>query len=213
MTTRAIVLGLCCTLTPAVALATSRAPRPLYDEAALRQRYQRWVAELNTTRVATDYPKAVRDLVSGDGEKQASALKTLAATDELEVIPWLVLFLDHPTLRGDAALGIEQVVYHLAIKRRDPSKPGAVVLLPRKPNEPDLEPLTWLALRMFRSNESNLQSAAATLARYLEAKVLERELREALDSPQPAVSRSAWFALDAMHFKDLPPDPTKTKFR
>jgi hypothetical protein len=201
MTTRAVVLAVGLVSTASFA---SKSARPAYDEAQLQRAYFAWVAELNTARVATDYGKAVRDLVSGEPSRQKAGLQTLSAAEEVEVVPWLVLFLDSPDLRPWAASALDQVISRVALKRRDP-KANDVVLLPRRPSDPDLKPLTWIALRLLRM--PGVLGNGATIARYVEARELEAELRAALGSRHPAESNHAWFALDALGFKDLPPDP------
>ncbi len=75
-------------LLPASALQAG--VRPKHDEDALKGRYDAFVEALDDKRVAEDYPKAVRKLDSTDPQTLIAGIKTLAATGEVEVIPWLV---------------------------------------------------------------------------------------------------------------------------
>ncbi len=175
-------------------------PAPL-DEAALQKQYDGFVAHVNFKVVATDYPKVVDDIESGDPERQAAAVKTLAETGRLDVIPWIVPLLDakDPSLRVCSGFSIQKVVETLALKRRDPSHPEKVVLLPPRKEDPDLRPLAWIALKMFRMpDDGNTHAYAATIVRYLEAPEFEADLRACLRSRHPAVQNAAIETLKAL---------------
>jgi hypothetical protein len=185
------------------ALASKWATPAKYDEAQLRQRYQSFLSELNYLRVATDYPKAIKELLCGDLARQQAAISTLAATGEIEVVPWLVLFLDAPGLEVYAGSALEKLISGVALKRRDQTKLDRVALRPLKPGEMDLRPLSWIALKMFRMrDDGNVRAEACGITRYVEAKEFEGELRSSLQSRHPAVTNAAKYALEGLGFKE-----------
>ena len=82
-------------LIPLTAFATASAETPPnLDEQVLKQRYDALVKSLDNKRIATDYPKAVQKLDSPDSKVRIAGIETLAATGEVEVIPWIVPFVD-----------------------------------------------------------------------------------------------------------------------
>ena len=56
-----------------------------FDEEALKRQYDAFLDSLDCGRIAEDYPKAVRKLDSTDSKEQIAAMKTLAATGEVEI--------------------------------------------------------------------------------------------------------------------------------
>jgi len=176
---------------------------PKYNEAELKKRYDAFLLDLDYVQVAADYPKAVKDLLSGDAERQAKAIETLSATGEPCVLPWIVPFLDSESssLRICAGYSIERVISGCALKRRDRTKLDNVVLRPLEAGDFDLRPLAWIALKMFRKpDDGNTHAYAASITRYLEMKEFEDELRRALKSRHPAVSEKAKWALESIGF-------------
>ena len=93
------------------------AAAPAHDEAALRQRYDAYIAGLDHATVAADYPKLVQDLTSPDPAIQMTAIRTLGETGDPRVIPWLVpcLDADDGKLRVSAGSAIEKVVSAVAL--------------------------------------------------------------------------------------------------
>jgi len=189
----------------AVAMADKPVMPATYDEAELKKQYEGFLLELNSDSVATDYPKTIRDLLSGDPARQETATMVLGQTGELGTVPWLAKLLDakDDRLRTMAASAIETVISSNALKRRDQSQPDRAVLRPRGPGDPDLHAFAWLALRMFRMDgDASTCSYACTVARYIEAREFGGELRRCLQSKHPAVSRSARDALEALDLSD-----------
>lgn len=172
-----------------------------YDENALREEFYAFVASLDVMAVSRGYPKAVEKLLSGDPEKQVEAVKTLAETGEMEVIPWLLPFLeaDDRHVAISAALSLEKLVSTYVLKRRDMSEPGGVLIKPLGCGDRDLRPLAWIVLKMFRRpDDGSTHAYAATMTRYLELHEFEGELRQRLESRHPAVSNKAKWALAAL---------------
>ncbi len=194
------------------ALAGQKALPPKYNEAELRKRYEAFLLELDYVKVATDYPKLIKDLLSGDSARQVAAAKVLGETGEPTVIPWLVPFLDseEASVRIWAGSSIEKVISVWALKRRDLTQPDRVVLRPLASGELDLRPLAWIALKMFRKpDDGSTHAYAASVTRYLEAREFEDELRRSLQSPHPAVSEKAKWALQSLGLEagDKPAQP------
>ena len=171
------------------------------DESALKQRYDAFVKSLDHRRLAKDYPGAVRNLDSPDPKMQTVGIKTLAATDEVKAIPWIVPFLDSEDqhVRIHAGLTLNAVVATHQLKRRDQSQPEKVVILPPGPGDIDLRPLSWVILKMLRlPDDGNTHAYAANMIGYLGLKEYEAELRVLLESKHPAVARAAGNALEML---------------
>ena len=169
-----------------------------HDEQALKCRYDDFVETLDIKQIAKDYPKAVERLDSEDPKEQLAGLKTLAATGDIETIPWIVPFLDSDDqhVRIYAGLHIQQIVSAHELKRRDMSRPETVVIKPRRPNDTNLTPLTWVVLKMLRKpDDGNTHAYAATMIGYLNLREFEGDLRQLLKSRHPAVTTSAQNAL------------------
>lgn len=177
--------------------------RPRHDEAALKKRYVEFVSSLDYVAVARDYRKAVENLLSGDPERQTVALRTLSETGEPRVIPWMVPFLDTEdrTVRVWAGVSIQKVISTCALRRRDMSRLGKVVVKPLAEGDTDLRPFAWIALKMFRKDDDgNTHANATTITRYLELREFEGELRRCLRSRHPAVRDKALWALESLGF-------------
>ena len=89
-----------------------------YDEKVLKKQYLEFIDSLNYLDVVVDYRKAVKDLLSDNTERQIAAIKTLSQTNQPNVIPWMVPFLDSNDiyLRLAAANSIEQIVTWWALE-------------------------------------------------------------------------------------------------
>ncbi len=178
-----------------------------YDEKVLRKQYLEFIDTLNYLDVVIDYRKAVEDLLSDNPERQIVAIKTLGETNQPNIIPWMIPFLDSKdsNLRIYAVLSIEKIVSSWALKRRDMLHPEAVVLKPLSNDEFDMRPLAWLILQMFRwPDDGNTHAYAATMTRYLELTEFEYELRACLKSRHPAVKNKARWALESLGFSISP---------
>lgn len=185
-------------------MADQKALPPKYNEADLKKRYEALLTELDFVKVANDYPKAIKDLLGGDSEKQVIAVKMLGESGEPKVIPWLVPFLDSEDtpLRIWAGASIQRIIETSALRRRDPTRPDQILLRPLGEGELDLRPFAWIALKMFRKpDDGNTHTYAVTLIRYLEAREFEDELRHCLLSDHPAVSDKAKWALESLGFE------------
>ncbi len=185
----------------ATAPLLSAAPRK-HDEQALKQKYDAFVETLDVGRISRDYSRAVQNLDSLDPKTQLAGIKTLGATGEVEVIPWLAPFVDakERDVRVYAGLSIFQTVTSHELKRRDMTQPGKVVIKPPGPNDIDLRPMAWVILKMFRTSDANVRSYAANMVGYLSLCEFEGELRQMVNSRHPAESRAA---RSAMHMAGI----------
>ena len=174
------------------------------DEAALKQRYNNFVQSSDHRSLAKDYPGAIRNLDSPDPKKQIIGIKTLAATEEVKAIPWIVPFLDSEDrhVRIQAGLSLSTVVANHQLKRRDKSQPEKVVILPPRPGDIDLTSVSWVILKMLRlPDDGNTHAYAANMIGDLGLEEYEPELRKLLDSRHPAVTRAARRALEMIDVK------------
>ncbi|MBC8867937.1 MAG: HEAT repeat domain-containing protein [Planctomycetes bacterium] len=170
-----------------------------HDEQALKQRYDNFVQSLDHRSLAKDYPGAVRNLDSSDPKKQIVGIKTLAATEEVKAIPWIVPFLDSEDrhVRIQAGLSLNAIVATHQLKRRDMSQPEKVVILPPGPGDIDLKPMSWVILKMLQKpDDGNTHAYAANMIGYLGLQELEGDLRKLLDSRHPAVTTAARRAIE-----------------
>ena len=197
----ALLASMCIGLSITELLAKQVPLPPLYDEAELKERFDTFMKSVDMLTVSKDYPKAVRKLLSADPEKQVQAVKTLAETGEIEVIPWLLQFLDSEdsTLRIGTGASLEKLVSSYILKRRDMARPEVVLIRPIKSDEKDLRPLAWIVLKMFRRpDDGNTHAYAASMTRYLGLDEFQRELDQCLESRHPAVSNKAKWALESL---------------
>lgn len=174
---------------------------PKYDEELLKKDFDAFIESLDSLSISKNYPKAVQKLLSGDPKKQVQGLNTLTATEEIEVIPWLLLFLESPSsnLRIQAGLSLEKLVSAQVLKRRDRSIGEMVIIKPLDPKDKDLRPLAWIVLKMFRKpDDGNTHAYAATMTRYLGLNRFDRELHNCLKSRHSAVSNTAKWALESL---------------
>lgn len=159
------------------------------------------MATLDYLSVSRDYPKAVRKLLSGNTGKQLEAVRTLVATGEIEVIPWLLPFLEYGNnpLQIWTGASLDQLVSAHVLKRRDMGRPDVVLIRPPQAQDRDLRPLAWVILKMFRRpDDGNTHAYAASMTRYLGLYEFRRELERGLQSRHPAVSNKAKWALESL---------------
>jgi hypothetical protein len=175
---------------------------PRYDEAELKMTYTNFIDSLDPIIIVNNYPKAIKNLLSANYENQKLSIRTLKETQEIEIIPWLIPFLDSKDnyVRIEALMAISNLVVYHTLKRRDKNIPESVVIKPMTLNDTDLRPLAWLILQMLRLPESNpnLRSYAATMTGYLNLQIFELEIKMLLDSKHPAVVTSAEYALELL---------------
>lgn len=164
-----------------------------------REAYDTLVRSLDHKRIAADYPKAVQNLDSSESKNVIAALRTLGATEEPAVIPWIVPLLDSDdsTVRVWAGLSLYKVVSLHELKRRDLNHPERVAINPRGPDDLDLSPLAWVIQKMLQSDDDgSTHSYAASMIGYLNLSEFEPDLRQLLKSRHPAVTNSAKYALE-----------------
>jgi len=193
--------GFCLLFSPPGLPAKQLPLAPLYDEAVLKKEFDGFMASLDFLVISKDYPMALRKLLSSNPEKQIQAVKTLAQTGEIEVIPWLLPFLDSENinLRIWTAASLDRLVSSNVLKRRDMSRPEAVVIRPLQVEDKDLRPIAWVVLKMFRKpDDGNTHAYAATMTRYLGLHIFKRELEQCLNSQHPAVANKARWALASL---------------
>jgi len=173
-----------------------------YDEAALKITYINFIDSLYPVIFINDYPKAIKNLLSANYENQKLGIRTLKETQEIEIIPWLIPFLDSKNsyVRIEAIMAISNLVVYHTLKRRDMNIPERVVIKPMTLNDTDLRPLAWFILQMLRLPDSNpnLRSYAATMTGYLNLQIFELEIKMLLDSKHPAVVNSAKYAIELL---------------
>jgi len=177
---------------------------PKYDEVVLQRQFDEFISSLDYLKVSKDYPEAIRKLLSGNPKKQNEAVRTLAETGEIEVIPWLLPLLDSDNndLRIWTGASLEKLVSSYVLKRRDMSEPQEVVIKPLGPEDKDLRPLAWIVLKMFRKpDDGSTQAYAAEMTRYLELYEFEAELKECLNSKHPGVKNKAELAIASLELR------------
>ena len=174
---------------------------PKYDTIVLKKQFDVFMETLDPLLISKEYPGAVRKLLSSDPEKQLQAVRTLAETGEVEVIPWLLPFLEseNESLRIWTGTSLNKLVSSYVLKRRDMSRSGDVLIGPLRPKDKDLRPLAWIVLKMFRkADDGNTHAYAASMTRYLGLDKFERELEQCLKSRHPAVANTAKWALESL---------------
>lgn len=144
-----------------------------------------------------DYGEIARSLRTGTREQCLDAARMCGASHDLRTIPILVSELRIPDREHQiaVALALEQLVSWHELQRRDPARPEAVHLLPRKEGETDLRPLRWVVEQLLRSGEPNLQAYACSMAGYLGLDALTPLLEALRSSRHPAAAHAAQAAL------------------
>jgi hypothetical protein len=147
--------------------------------AAWKEEYERFAKELDADGFALGYAQTMKDLQSEDDATRMRALKVCGASGDLRSIPRVVeqLLKGKRETRVWAGLALENVVSGYTLRRRDLSKGEGIWIAPKGKGDADLQPLRWIILEMFCSNDSNLQSYAATMTSYLNLSELEPVLR------------------------------------
>jgi hypothetical protein len=142
------------------ACATVRTAAAPPNEAALNHVFDAFVQSLDHRSLAKDYPGTTRNLDSGDAKKQIIGIRTLAATEEVKAIAWIVPFLDAEDrqVRIQAGLALNALVATHQLKRRDKSQSDKsqsdkVVILPPGPGDIDLKPVSWVIFKMLRISD------------------------------------------------------------
>ncbi|MDA3872693.1 MAG: hypothetical protein PF795_01890 [Kiritimatiellae bacterium] len=104
------LITLLLTSTGAMGIQTSLPPK--YDESVLKEQFHEFMAKLDPLIISRDYPGAIRNLLSSDLSEQIVAMKILSETGEVEVIPWLLPFLEseNRNLRSSAGLSLNKLV-------------------------------------------------------------------------------------------------------
>ena len=173
-----------------------------YDEAELKITYTNFIDSLDPLIIVSNYPKVIKNLLSVNYENQILGIRSLKETQEIEIIPWLIPFLDSKDnyVRIEALMAISNLVACQTLKRRDKNIPERVVIKPMTSDDIDLHPLAWLILQMLRLPDSNpnLRSYAATMTGYLNLQIFELEINMLLDSKHPAVVTSAEYAIELL---------------
>jgi hypothetical protein len=183
-------------LTALAAVVPAAAAPP--SEEAVKQQYDAFVQSLDHRSLAKDYPGAVRNLDSGDAKKQIIGIRTLAATEDLKAIPWIVPFLDSKdrNVRVQAGVSLNALVATHQLKRRDKTQSDRVVILPPGSGDIDLKPISWVILKMLSMpDDGNTHAFAANIIGYGGFDEYEDELRGLLESKHPAVTTAARRAL------------------
>lgn len=171
-------------------------------EQLLYQEYISFLKGLNARRIEGIYVAGIRDIKSQEPHDQKRGLRVLGASGEVDAIAWIAPLIDSSDggVRVDAGLALERIVSGYELRRRDPSHPEKVVILPRSATDIDLRPLAWVILKMMRlPDDGNTAAYAATMAGYLGLSDFEGELERLLKSRHSSVRRSARNALGVLH--------------
>lgn len=194
---RILIAGFVC-ISSATSFAESpiHARRPWPDEEPLRQKFETFIQSLDNIRIANDYPKAIRNLQSTEPQKQILGIRTLAASEEVEIVPWILPFLDSQDIyvQGEAGIAFNRLVSAHALRRRDHSIGDRVVLLPLTPKDVDLRPLAWVALKMIKKDpQGSLGGCAITMVGYLQLNDFAEGLRGIASSDSPRAKEAEYF--------------------
>jgi hypothetical protein len=109
-----------------------------------------------------------------------TGINTLAATEEVKAIPWIVPFLDSEDrhVRIQAGLSLNAIVATHELKRWDMSQPERIVILPPGPGDIDLRPMSWVILKMLRlPDDGNTFAVNASVLLRLNRDVLSARLK------------------------------------
>jgi hypothetical protein len=192
-----LIAGFVCILSvTSLAESPIRVHSPWPDEEPLRQKFEAFIQSLDSIRIAKDYPKAIRNLQSTEPQKQILGIRALAASEELETVPWILPFLNSQEayVQLEAGIAFNHLVSAHSLRRRDRSIDDRVVLLPLTPTDVDLRPLAWVALKMIKSDpEGSSGGYAITMIGYLQLKDFAEGLREIADSDSPRAKEAEHF--------------------
>jgi hypothetical protein len=171
------------------------------DKATWIEAYLRFSQSLDVGGFAIDYPKTIRDFRSELRTDRLRALAACGASEDLRSIPFIVAQLYHNDAEVQvwAGVALDKLVSAYELRRRDPSHPERVSLLPRSPHHTDLSPLRWIIVEMLYAGDPSLQAQAATMAGYIGLSDLEPILRAAHSSRHPATFRAIEYAFDLLH--------------
>jgi hypothetical protein len=176
-----------------VAQEEDRGKPLIYNEDSLKNVYSDFIDSLNPLIIIEDYPKSIKNLLSSSVERQKLGLETLGSTTQIEILPWIIPFLNSKDdyVRIYAIRAINKLVEHYTLKRRDWNISNQVRILPLKSDNVDLRPLAWLVLQNIRQQEPNIASYAARVAGYLNLNIFREEILLLKQSIHPAVVDSA----------------------
>jgi hypothetical protein len=171
------------------------------DAEKLRPTCEEFLQTLDAPRVAKDYPKAIQNLLSLNSDKQIRGIRTLLGTGELEILPWIVPFLDSKDqgVQTEAGFAIQKLVSDYTLKRRDHAVLDRVAIKPLGPTDPDLRPLAWIVAKMLTADlHGSLGAYAMTIIGYLKLKEFEEGLRDLArtDSPRAGDAKDAVRAIN-----------------
>lgn len=172
-----------------------------YNETELKKRFDEFVQSLDSLKIVQDYPKAIQNLLAVNPQKQIIGLNTLITINDINVIPWFIIFLDsdNKNVKTQAGAALQNLVTSYSLRRRDMNYPDRVVIKPPGRDDVDLRPLAWIILKMFRDSENvNLQCCAANMTGYLNLEYFEEELRLLEKSKYSTMVNSAQWALEML---------------
>jgi len=184
-------------------LLAKETPEPkIYNETTLKRNFDAFIESIDESVISKGYPKAIKKLLSGDYTKQIQALNTLTETGEIEVIPWIILFLDSKdkSVSITAGLSLDKLISSNVLKRRDMDFQEEVFIKRISSKEKDLSPMAWIILKMLRQNDDgNTHAYAISMARYLNLNIFRAEIQNCLQSKHPAVSNQAKWAIEELN--------------
>ena len=213
-----LTVGLVVTL-GGTAWTFQRSKPPKYDEHEMRRRYEACLPALDFVSLASEQPKLIQDLMSGNPEWQRAAVKTLGESRDLRAVPWMVWLLDSEEriLQTMTGVSIYRVISSFPVEQPEDSRPDAAAA--RSPVNPktDIRPFAWVVLKMIRNPCT--EGYAIFLSEHMKLAEFEDELRKFLYSRQPGASHAARGALQKLGFevgkdegfkRQLPPDTPST---
>ena len=195
-----LTVGLVVTL-GGTAWAFQRSKPPKYDEREMRRQYEAYLPALDFVGLASEQPKLIQDLMSGNPEWQRAAVETLGQSRDLRAVPWMVWLLDSEDwiLQTMTGASIYCVISSFPVEQPADSRPDAATV--RQPANPktDIRPFAWVVLKMIRNPCA--EGYAIRLAGHMKLAEFEDELRRFLRSRQTATSEDAKDALQKLGFE------------
>lgn len=173
---------------------------PPFNEDELKANYDKFIGEIDGLALTKKYPEIVKKILLHNPDEQEIAVKMLSESQDIDAIPWILLLLDsdHKRVRTYAGYSLKEIVYSIAILRRDMNFPGFVVLKPLQKTDADLKPLAWIVLRLLRSEDQNHIAYAMMMARYLNLYEFEGLIMSHQYSRSPAVTNTMKWVLEAL---------------